>query len=73
MNVYFKRVTTWQKWPDNDLVDEDFVEYSLSKKKWLCFHRTIPQLNMQERATAIATVLKVKKSNTIKLIRLYGN
>lgn len=63
MNVYYKRVTTWQKWPDNDLVDEDYVSYSLSKKKWNEFYRTPVLRDMIERQKLIAAKLQRKVKN----------
>lgn len=68
MNVYYKRVTTWQKWPDNDLVDTDVVEYSLSKKKWNKIHETTPMLTMPERQVSVGIALRITptKINLIK-------
>lgn len=70
MNVYYKRITTWQKWPDNDLVDEDYISYSLSKKKWNEFFRTEPLPNVNDRIKLVASNLRIKVSN-VKLTKPY--
>lgn len=63
MNVYYMRVITWQKWPDNDVVDEDYVSYSLSKRKWNEFYRTPVLRDMLERQKLIAAKLQRKVKN----------
>ncbi len=63
MKVYYRRITTWQKWPDNDLVDEDYISYSLSKKKWNEFHRTDPLPNVKDRQISVGAALRVKPAN----------
>lgn len=63
MDVFYKRVITWQKWPDNDLVDTDVVEYSLSRRKWETFFTTEPIHDMKERQKLVAAHLKRKVSN----------
>lgn len=63
MDVFYKRVITWQKWPDNDLVDTDVVEYSLSRRKWETFFTTEPIRDMKERQKLVAAHLKRKVSN----------
>lgn len=70
MNIYYKRITTWQKWPDNDLVDEDYISYSRSKKKWNEFYRTPPLVDVRERVKLVAAKLNIKASN-VKLERPY--
>ena len=67
MNVYYRRFTTWQKWPDNDLVDEDYISYSLSKRKWKEFFRS-PICDMPTRQKLVAANLSMKVSN-IKLVK----
>jgi len=62
MKIYYKRVITWQKWPDNDVIDADLVEYSLGKNKWNCIHTTEPSLTMPDRIKSVASALRIKPS-----------
>ena len=63
MNIYYRRITTWQKWPDNDLVDEDYVSYSKSNKKWNEFYRTPPLADVSMRTKLVAVKLQMKAKN----------
>lgn len=70
MNVYYRRIRTWQKWPDNDLIDEDYISYSLSRKDWKEFIRTDPLPNVNDRVKLLAAILRIKPSN-VKLTKPY--
>lgn len=63
MNVYYRRIITWQKWPDNDCVEDDYVSYSLSNKKWNEFYRTPPLADQAMRKKLVATKLQRKVKN----------
>ncbi len=70
MNIYYRREKTWCKYPWQDMVDTDFVKFSMSKRK---FHKSIfleidPKHTMEERKQLVADELKVKptKINLIK-------
>ena len=70
MDVFYKRVTTWQKWPDNDLIETDVIEYSLSKRKWNSFFTTEPLPVMMDRQKLVAAHLKRKVSHiTLKSLK----
>lgn len=69
MDVYYRRVTKFCKYPFNDEIDEEWIEYSLSKRKFKIFATTLIDLNIIERRKIIASSLnkKVKNINLIKL------
>lgn len=61
MTIYYRRVTTWQKYPHNDIVDTDEVLFSTSKKK---FDSNIilsidPQISVEDRKSKVADVLGI--------------
>lgn len=70
MIIYYKRITTWQKWPCNDLVDEDYISYSKSKKNWKEFFRTGPLPNVADRIKLVASSLRIKVSK-VQLTKPY--
>ena len=71
MDIYYKRIETWCKWPDNDVIDEKYVLYSTSKKKFTSksFLRTDVSVETKDRILKVSEVLGVnpKKVNLIKL------
>jgi hypothetical protein len=54
------------KYPFQDEIDETFIEYSKSKKKFKPFVNSEVSLNMKERAEFIRKHLKIKKVILIK-------
>ena len=73
MDIFYKRVQTWHKWPDNDQLDYDMVHFSTGKWKKFednVFLKLKPQdYNQQERQVLVALQLNVKPQ-TIKLIKI---
>jgi len=69
VEIFYKRVQTWQKWPNNDVLDTDIVYFSKSKKK---FEKGIivgldPKMTMKEREDKMCFLLGVKKLKLTKL------
>jgi len=57
--VYYKRITTWHDYPDNNEICEDYITYGLSKHNWVEICRTIPLADMKERQRLVAEALNV--------------
>lgn len=71
MIIYYKRITTYHKYPDNDQKDEDYVVFSKSLKK---FNKHIidgitfnPDSSLQEKEKFLKDYLNVKKITVKKI------
>lgn len=69
MTIYYKRVITWQKWPDNDIKDTDEIHFSTSKKKFDAnvFLRLPPSPEWGKSQEAARKALGVKKATFQRL------
>lgn len=65
MNIYYKRIETFCKYPFNQEIDEKWIEYSKGSKRNFSknvFAKSDVSLNMQERTEFVANKLNIKKS-----------
>lgn len=65
MIVYYKRITTFCKYPWQSEIDEKFIEYSTSSKKWKSFLKTDVKLTMDERKIEVSKALKIEVKKVI--------
>ena len=70
MIVYYRRIVTYQRYPNNDLIDTDFVYFSTSKNKFneRVFIKCEPLLHQKERLKLVARSLGVSV-NKIELVK----
>lgn len=47
MNIYYRVVTVWCKYPFNSVIDERYCEFSFASKKW----KTIDGLKINSNTT----------------------
>ena len=66
--VYYKRITTWLDYPDQDEVAEDYITYGLSRHNWVEICRTDPLPDMKERQRLVAEALNLEPSQ-IELVK----
>lgn len=73
MNIYYKRIKEFDKWPNNDVVLEDWVHFSTAKKTFdkHTFLVLSPHVDKNERIKRISEEIKqpIKKLHLIKLTR----
>jgi len=70
MDVYYRVVEVWCKYPFNQEIDYRYCEFSLSKKKFQSkkLDITCPsQTTIEEKQDLLKSFLKIKKINIIKL------
>ncbi|MDV2459854.1 hypothetical protein CMU99_16170 [Elizabethkingia anophelis] len=72
MVIYYKRIITYHKWPDNDDKAEDYVVFSLSKTK---FDKNIidglrfrPDTSIKEKEDFLKERLNLKKVTVKKIL-----
>jgi hypothetical protein len=66
--VYYKRITTWFDYPDNNEICEDYITYGLSRHNWAEICRTPPLADMKERQLLVAEALRVA-ADQIELVK----
>lgn len=47
-NVYYRRITTWLDYPDQNEICEDYITYGLSRHNWVEICRTPALADMKE-------------------------
>jgi hypothetical protein len=68
LKVYYKRITTWLDYPDQNEIAEDYITYGLSRHNWVEICRTDPLPDMRERQRLVAEALKVEPSQ-VELVK----
>lgn len=71
MIIYYKRITTWHRWPDNDQKDEDYILFSKSQKKFdknkIHGIKFNPNTSIQEKEDFLKQHLNIKKVTVKKI------
>lgn len=70
MNIYYRRIRTFSKYPFQDEIKTDMVYFSRTKKDFEknVFLKLDPQLSDKERKSIVAEHLKIKPKN-VNLIK----
>lgn len=70
MNIYYRRIKTFSKYPFQDDIETDMVYFSRNKKEFEknVFLKLDPQLSDKERKSIVAERLKIKNKN-VNLIK----
>ncbi|AZA82206.1 hypothetical protein C1637_09750 [Chryseobacterium lactis] len=71
MIIYYKRIITYHKYPDNDQKDQDYILFSTSLKK---FDKNViegvkfnPNTSIEEKENFLKQHLKIKKVTVKKI------